>query len=97
MRHSWDASGQDPGLCRGGRGVRRAPRVGAGVACASLLVIALAACTSASSGRVGAATRRVTAAEAERLLAQASFGPNADAITRVMDLGFEGWIDEQLA
>ena len=42
-------------------------------------------------------TYRVSLAEAGRFLEQASFGPNAETIDRVRELGFEGWIDEQFA
>ncbi len=39
----------------------------------------------------------VTAEEAARLLAQATFGTSSESIARVQSLGLEGWIDEQLS
>jgi hypothetical protein len=42
-------------------------------------------------------TYRVSAAEAGRFLEQAAFGPDAESLDRVRELGFEGWIDEQFA
>ncbi len=42
-------------------------------------------------------TYRVSAAEAGRFLEQAAFGPDAETLDRVRELGFAGWIDEQFA
>ena len=48
--------------------------------------------------RVGAgAALQMTAAEAARLLTQASFGPTKAGIAEVMQKGAAAWIDEQLA
>nr|MCU0230728.1 IPT/TIG domain-containing protein [Acidobacteriota bacterium] len=45
----------------------------------------------------GTTTYRVSAAEAGRFLEQAAFGPDAETLDRVRELGFERWIDEQFA
>jgi uncharacterized protein (DUF1800 family) len=49
-------------------------------------------------GAVGGSPRpaAITRAEAHRFLVQASFGPDAQSIERVIQLGYEAWIDEQL-
>ncbi|MCS6946315.1 MAG: DUF1800 domain-containing protein, partial [Steroidobacteraceae bacterium] len=39
----------------------------------------------------------ITKADAYRFLIQASFGPTESEAQRVIALGYEGWIDEQLA
>ncbi len=39
----------------------------------------------------------ITQAEAHRFLTQATFGPTEADIQHVIELGYEGWIDEQLA
>ncbi|MEM0952727.1 MAG: DUF1800 domain-containing protein [Pseudomonadota bacterium] len=41
-------------------------------------------------------TAAVSVAEAFQLLNQASFGPTEASVARVLDIGIEGWIDEQL-
>jgi uncharacterized protein (DUF1800 family) len=46
---------------------------------------------------VGAANPKVSYLAAARFLEQASWGPNADSIAHVQDIGFDAWITEQLA
>ena len=45
----------------------------------------------------GVSPRRFLIWRASRFLLQASFGPSEEAIAEVKRLGFEGWIDQQLA
>ncbi len=68
-------------------------------------LLSLAACGGGSGG--GGTTPPVvppavvekpaTSDEAARFLAQATFGPDDANITRLMDIGYAAWIDEQLA
>ncbi|MDQ8197246.1 DUF1800 family protein [Pelagicoccus enzymogenes] len=41
--------------------------------------------------------RQISASEASRFLAQATFGPTKQDIVRVQEIGYEAWIDEQMA
>ncbi len=43
------------------------------------------------------APEQITDAEASRFLAQATFGPTKQDIARVQKIGYEAWIDEQMA
>ncbi|MDQ8181858.1 DUF1800 family protein [Pelagicoccus sp. SDUM812005] len=40
---------------------------------------------------------QISEADASRFLAQATFGPTKQDIARVMEIGYEAWIDEQIA
>jgi uncharacterized protein (DUF1800 family) len=68
----------------------------------SLLALTLAACGGGSAGS-GSTTppppppTGLTAADAGRLLEQATFGPTAAEVTRVRALGLDGYLKEQLA
>jgi uncharacterized protein (DUF1800 family) len=68
----------------------------------SLLALTLAACGGGSPGSGSTAPpppppAGLTAADAGRLLEQATFGPTAAEVTRVRALGLEGYLREQLA
>jgi len=65
-----------------------------------LLAVALAGCGGGSSGSAPPPPPPVTglsAADAARLLEQASFGPTPSEVTRVAALGLKGYLDEQIA
>ncbi len=64
----------------------------------------LAACGGGGGGSSGDTTpppatveKPATRADAARFLTQATFGPTDADITRVMDIGYAAWIDEQFA
>ncbi|MFO1376664.1 MAG: DUF1800 domain-containing protein [Steroidobacteraceae bacterium] len=62
-------------------------------------VLSIAGCGGGGGGGGGVGTPptpAITRGEAHRFLVQASFGPDAPSVQRVIDLGYEGWIDEQL-
>ncbi|WP_395692679.1 DUF1800 family protein [Piscinibacter sp.] len=59
-------------------------------------LLALAAC-GGSKDEGPPADLPASRAEAARFLTQASFGPTAAEVDRVMALGYRGWIDDQLA
>jgi uncharacterized protein (DUF1800 family) len=68
----------------------------------SLLTLTLAACGGGSAGSGSTAPpppppTGLTAADAGRLLEQATFGPTAAEVTRVRALGLDGYLKEQLA
>ena len=71
-----------------------------------LLSLGLAACGGSSSGGAGTpppppppppVPPPPTSAQAFQLLNQATFGATDEDVDAVIDLGFEGWIDDQLA
>ena len=71
---------------------------------ALLLSLTLAACGGGGGDSAGGTTpppvvveKPATRNEAARFLTQATFGPRDADITRVMDIGYAAWIDEQLA
>ena len=53
--------------------------------------------TGAFPGSGPGSTGSPSAVHAARFLMQASFGPTPEAIDRVREIGYEAWIDEQLA
>ncbi len=70
------------------------------------LAATLAACGGGGGGGSGGGSGggatpppppAITRQDAARFLRQASFGPTAAAIDRVVQLGYEGWIDAELA
>jgi uncharacterized protein (DUF1800 family) len=71
----------------------------------TLLAALLTACGGGGGGSSGGDTtpppaaveKPSTRAEAARFLTQATFGPTDADITRVMDIGYAAWIDEQFA
>lgn len=71
------------------------------LAAAAAAVLALAACGggggNGSDDNEPPPPPAITQAEAHRFLIQATFGPTDSDIQRVIDLGYEAWIDEQLA
>jgi uncharacterized protein (DUF1800 family) len=79
--------------------IARRTRVLVAVACVSLL----AACGGGGGGGGGSPTPTTppvaapTRAEAARFLRQATFGPTAAEIDRVVARGYSGWIDDQIA
>lgn len=56
----------------------------------------LAACGGGGSGSSPPPPPVTTKAEAHRFLMQATFGPTEADVQRVIDVGYEAWIDEQL-
>jgi uncharacterized protein (DUF1800 family) len=69
-----------------------------------ILAVTLAACGGGSSGSAAPpapppppAVVGMSAADAARLLEQASFGPTPSEVSRVAALGFDGYVKEQLA
>jgi uncharacterized protein (DUF1800 family) len=73
-------------------------RCGHAFAAATLLL--LAACGGGGGGSGGGTPPQptnITRAEAQRFLTQATYGPTEADIQRVRDIGYEAWIDEQLA
>jgi uncharacterized protein (DUF1800 family) len=70
----------------------RWPRLGS----ATVLSLLLAACGSGNSTDEAAAEPPTQEASA-RFLTQASFGPDEASAERVVALGYNGWIDEQMA
>jgi len=68
--------------------------------CLLALALTLAGCGGGSSGGAGGAPpppAGMSAADAARLLEQASFGPTPSEVSRVAALGLKGYLDEQLA
>ena len=59
-------------------------------------VLCIAGCGGGSGSGGGTPPPPITRGEAHRFLTQASFGPDAASIPRVIDGGYERWIDEQL-
>lgn len=51
--------------------------------------------TNDSELRLSAAMRPANSADAYRFLTQASFGPTPDTLSRVSEVGYAAWIDEQ--
>lgn len=83
------------------RSLRRARRLGL-LACAGLLGALCATAASAGIHIFGAgfhehAEGPHSKAEAARFLTQATFGPSTEEIERLMDMGYNAWLDEQLA
>lgn len=76
----------------------RAPRVvrRAGLAAACAVALLIAAC-GGGGGSAEVADRPATREEAARFLTQATFGPTEADITHLMEVGYAGWIDEQVA
>jgi uncharacterized protein (DUF1800 family) len=74
---------------------------------AAVAAAVLVACGGSGGGDAGGASggsstpavieKPSTRSEAARFLTQASFGPTDAAVERVMSIGYEAWIDEQLA
>lgn len=58
---------------------------------------AYAAAIAATVGAGAARAASITDAQAARFLTQASMGASRDQIVRVQQLGYAGWLDEQLA
>ncbi len=56
---------------------------------------ALGTSTSATLNLVDSSDGKPSAKAAARFLAQASFGPAPEELTRVIDLGYSGWIEDQ--
>jgi len=70
-------------------------------ACAAAVVTVVTACGGGDGGGAGGGNPpppppAISYAEAHRFLTQATFGATAADIQRVTELGYEGWIDEQL-
>jgi uncharacterized protein (DUF1800 family) len=66
--------------------------------CLVIMAIAVAGCGGGSSGSAPPPPATgMSAADAARLLEQASFGPTPSEVTRVAALGLNGYLDEQLA
>lgn len=73
-----------------------------------VLALGLSGCGGGDSGKTGLASDNSQASaqavakpestdEAHRFLVQATFGPRADDIARVREIGYSRWIDEQFA
>lgn len=62
-----------------------------------LLSLLVAGCGGGGGGGPAPAPPGITRAEAARFLRQATFGPTAAEIDRVVAMGYEAWLDEQLA
>ena len=61
------------------------------------VAVGAAVAIAKSVGGPAAAPAEVSAAEASRFLTQCTFGPTMATITEVQNLGFAGWLDQQMA
>jgi hypothetical protein len=72
-----------------------------GVSICTIALLLLASCGGGGGGGAGSPppppVAAINRAEAFRFLTQATFGPTETEADRVIQLGYEGWIDEQLA
>lgn len=62
-----------------------------------LLTLSLSACIDEETTTTSSDVVHPSATEASRLLAQATFGPNKEAINHLIDIGVSTWFNEQFA